>query len=319
MKYFIYLFPIVFMIGACSDDDILCGNPSCVIDTPCSEGSCLNLADSIQTWGSIQYRHIHNSKYAFSISPNNPSLIAYFQHKEARPIDSIALIIENLSDHSIIEIMSGTNFYMKPAWDKDNNVIFSNAGLMMKYNMNTDIIEQVSFNNIPGEVFSIDGSKLIFQELGVQSSVLDLLSGNITTSKVVSENPIASPNQSHVAYFDSEKDSIFILNTNTNIVIGLFKPDYQPLSFTWASEQELYWSSYSGLFKINIETRQVERIKKHCGTNTKVKYINPFFDVNGKFYITKEVGTQVGLIDVDLKGEIIEYDLNTCTEIDIFD
>jgi Tol biopolymer transport system component len=218
-----------------------------------------------------------------------------------------------------MEVLRSIDFYMKPAWDKDNNVIFSSSGSMMKYNMNTNIIEPVSFNNIPGDVFSIDGSKLIFQELGVQSLVLDLLSGNITTSNVVSENPTASPNQSHIAYFDLEKYAIFILNTNTNIAVDLFKPDYQPLSFAWGSEQELYWASYSGLFKINIETRQVERIKKHCGTNTKVKYINPFFDVNGKFYVTKEVGTQVGLIDADLKGEIIEYDLNTCTEIKIFD
>jgi hypothetical protein len=47
MKYLIFLLPIIILINACNNDDDICDNPSCVIDTPCSEGSCLNLADSI--------------------------------------------------------------------------------------------------------------------------------------------------------------------------------------------------------------------------------------------------------------------------------
>lgn len=321
MKNIFYIIIVLFLIIGCADDEPICANLDCINDMSCNNSECINLWDSTGSWLGIAVDYVDNSQLGFSINPFNDNLIAYYKKEENDFIDSFALVVYDRTT-KVEKVISKNSYNIstsKPGWGNNNDLLTVRGDSIYGRNIYTGEMNFIysDTTNVYLINKSINGRYLIYGRFAnFDFVVLDLETLEKKIHAINGSIMAVSPDGTRLIRQESE--TITVLNLVSNQVTELFKGEYPALNFTWKSNNEVYWSSFGGLFSINLNTRQVNRYLKHCSHSSKLKYMNPYFDSNGNLYVTKETAYLSGITAIT-KGEIIEYDVNTCAERKVID
>jgi Tol biopolymer transport system component len=331
MKHIFFSILSFLIIASCSEDDFICDNSDCIIEISCPRDGYINVADSIyNNWGT-QYNNVHASQSSFSINPNNSDELAFCKLAHDNLSTTFQLLTYNRitkQENLIYEGYAGPYGSTPPRWSSDNWIYFDIGNNIFKTKHNGSELTQITFgdsNKFFGDISS-DNKHIIYYDDSLFSLVnLDLINNNsiiISTNEEATRSISFAPNDYEIAFMQAKATGNFKLvryNLTTKERTVFFETKSSSIFSTcWSNDNKyIYWSDNTGLYKLNISNQKVEKIAKHFGSG--LKYIYPYIDNNGTLYLTKETAWKSGGNEISIKGEIIEYDLNTCTEIKIFD
>ncbi|MFT5835103.1 MAG: hypothetical protein ACI97N_002748 [Cognaticolwellia sp.] len=331
MKNILFLTLSFLIIASCSEDEPICNNSDCSYEISCPRDEYINVEDSIyNNWGT-QYNTVSGSQISFSINPNKSDELVFCRTIIDSLFTSFQLLIYNKStnqEYLIYESYTGPYGLTPPRWSSDNWIYFDTDNNLFKIRSDGSELTQITFGNstkILGDLSS-DGKNLIYYDDSLFSLVnLDLNNKNIV---VISTNTQAarsisfSSNNNEMVFMQSKPTGNFDLikyNFNTKERIVFFESKSSVTFNTcWSDDDKyIYWSDNTGFYRLNVSNQQIEKITKHFGSG--LKYLHPEIDKNGNLYLIKETAWKAGGNEINLKSEIIEYDLNTCTERKVFD
>lgn len=315
---------------SCSKDENNCSDLECITSSLCDDSNCINVEDSIYNLWVTQYNEVNKTHRAFSTNPNNMSEFIFSRIK----VDSLGYSFQlvkynrqtNLST-VLYENTLGPYGYHPPRWSGDGLIYFDINNKIYQIDSQG---ENLSLVNIEGEfntLLDYSDKKIIYHDRSNSLiKIQNLETGELQTlENSDSYNYVEfSPDEKKIAFVKSYGDGRNYLAIRTisdskvEELIDTKNPGITGL--TWSNDGHyVYWSDMLGFYRFDVNDNNIERIIQHCGYTSNKKYVYPYFDNNGTLFLTKETAWKSGDNEISLKGEIIEYDLNTCTEIDIFE
>ncbi len=328
-KIFLFL-PVLLFIISCSDDEPICNNSDCIIEITCPREAYIPVEDSISSSWGTQYNNVDGTQQAFSTNPNNSNELVYINTKIVDFLATYQLFIYNKGTKQKQLIYESPGLYglNAPLWSRDNWIYFNSNSHIFKIKSDGSDLTQVTFGSYINRLraITLDGEELIYYDDSSFSLVkIDLETNENKVFPINTEaafDVTISPDNNQMIFLQGKAtggSDIIKYNFTTEEKEIIFEiNDASKFGVCWSKDGEyIYWSDISGLYRLNVSNNYAEKITKHFGSGLRYEY--PHFDNNGTLYLRKETAWKSGGNEISLKGEIIEYDLNTCTEIDIFE
>ncbi len=211
-------------------------------------------------------------------NPNNPNEFAYIKSNPDIEIEIRKFNLSNNEDEIIIKF----NSWEHPDWSVKNWLVFGTGGQIYKCKSNGDSLTQLTFsgaNYAPS--WSADGTKIIFWgHYGLAQTYYYTIDeyGNgfaILDSTLFGARPASfSPDGLKLAFVhedDQKSDAVAYINLNdpkTLNVIGSTMTEGSNVNgfLDWSldSKSIIYSNQDQSLFKVNLETAEIDVIKDNC-------------------------------------------------------
>ncbi len=317
MRNLICLFTVLLFLFGCSDDEPICDNNNCLKTITCPLQSSTSAEDSISTGWSIQHQLVIGSKYSVSVNPQNTNQIVYYELKREN-LDFInQLFFYDKISKSKVLLSEGL-------WSKDKLPFWVDGFIYFPYEnsvykIKPDGSEFGQVIEYAYDAISQDSKLIILAKidnieiLNVETNETELIentarANNISISKDGNKLAFISENSAG----ETMLNSYDFTSKKTTSLFNLL--DTEVFGTSWSSDNlYIYWSDNYGVKRINIQTLQVEWLINHN------RYFQPFIDNENQLYLTKETAWKSGELEISIKQDIVQYDLNTCTETKVIE